>query len=138
MTFPRLALALAIVLPAAGLAHGAPAGGIDLEKEYSREYARCLSSGDAARGVTPAMAGCINAELVRQDRRLNVAYAAAMKTRGPKAKIALRDVQRRWIRDRDSECAANLTGGTIDRIEQPACHLAATTTRAVELERMAR
>ncbi|MEW5684692.1 MAG: lysozyme inhibitor LprI family protein [Pseudomonadota bacterium] len=134
---PRVRPVLALVI-ATSLAHGASAAEINVEREYSADYARCLASDDAARGVTPAMAGCINEELARQDRRLNTAYAAAMKARGPKGRAALRAVQRRWIRDRDAECAANLTGGTIDRIEQPACHLSLTTERAVELERMAR
>jgi uncharacterized protein YecT (DUF1311 family) len=127
-----LALVLALTAPAALAAEP------DLEREYSPQYTQCLNSGDAAKGVTVAMATCINEELTKQDRRLNVAYAAAMKARGPKAKTALRNVQRRWIRNRDKECSSNLTGGTIDMIERAGCHLELTTKRALELEHMTR
>ncbi len=125
-------------LAAALLALPAAASSIDVEKEYSATYTRCLRTGDAARGVTPAMAGCINAELARQDKRLNAAYAGAMARLTPKARTDLRAVQRAWIKSRDAECDANLTGGTIDFIERPGCHLNLTIERAVELERMAR
>ena len=133
MNILHLSLALAV-----GLATHAAAAQTDVEGEYSAQYALCLNSGDAAKGVTPAMANCIHQELNRQDRRLNVAYAAAMKRRGSKGRAALRDVQRRWIRQRDADCAKTLTGGTIDRLNQPGCHLSMTTRRAVELERMGR
>lgn len=133
MTLFALALAAALLAPPA-----AAASSIDVEKEYSATYTRCLRTGDAARGVTPAMAGCINAELARQDKRLNTAYAGAMARLSPKAKTNLRTVQRAWIKTRDAECSANLTGGTIDFIERPSCHLNLTIERAVELERMGR
>lgn len=129
-------LGLAFLVGASG--SPAIAGERDQEREYSPRYAECLNEGDAARGVTPAMAACVHEELDKQDQRLNAAYAAAMGQRGPKARAALRSIQRRWIRDRDAECAKTLTGGTIDRIEQPSCHLRLTVRRAVELERMAR
>lgn len=125
---------LALTLLAAALALPAAAQ-VDVEKEYSATYTRCLRTGDAARGVTPAMAACINAELARQDKRLNTAYARAMARLSPKAKTQLRTVQRAWIKTRDAECSANLTGGTIDFIERPSCHLNLTIERAVELER---
>ncbi|WP_374471377.1 lysozyme inhibitor LprI family protein, partial [Phenylobacterium sp.] len=109
---------------------------IDPESEYSPAYAACLDSGDAARGVTPAMAACVHEELSRQDARLNAAYQAAMAARDQPRREGLRAEQRAWIARRDSECREGLSGGTIDRIELPGCHLAMTTVRAVELERM--
>lgn len=131
-----VSLALAAVLAAGPLAaHAAP---IDPETEYSPAYARCLNSGDAAKGVTVAMATCTNLEWRKQDDRLNAAYKAAMANRSAKQKTSLRNTQRAWIRNRDAECAKNLTGGTIDMIERASCHLSLTTIRAVELERMAK
>lgn len=127
---------LAAVLIAAPLAaHAAP---IDPEKEYSPAYDRCLNSGDAAKGVTVAMATCINTEWQKQDDRLNAAYKAVMATRSAKQKTTLRNAQRAWIKHRDAECVKNLTGGTIDMLERGSCHLSMTTVRAVELERMAK
>ena len=111
---------------------------IDPEKEYSAQYARCLNTGDAAKGVTPAMVGCINQEYGRQDKRLNAAYRAAMTRLPAKSQEALRGEQRAWIKRRDSGCEENLSGGTIDMIERAECHLSMTAVRAVELERMAK
>lgn len=125
-----------VLLLAAALLASPAAAKVDVEKEYSATYSQCLKTGDAARGVTPAMAGCINAELARQDKRLNTAYAGAMARLPAPAKERLRTAQRAWIKSRDAECSANLTGGTIDFIERPSCHLNLTIERAVELERM--
>lgn len=111
---------------------------IDPEKEYSAQYARCLNAGDAAKGVTPAMVGCINQEYGRQDKRLNAAYQAAMTRLPARSQEALRAEQRAWIKRRDRGCEENLSGGTIDMIERAQCHLSMTTVRAVELERMAK
>ena len=56
MKLPALALAAALLaLPAA-------ASSIDVEKEYSATYTRCLRTGDAARGV-PACVQCHGAAL---------------------------------------------------------------------------
>lgn len=110
---------------------------IDPEKTYSATYNRCLETGDAAKGVTPAMAACINAELQRQDGLLNAAYKTAMGVRTASQKQTLRAAQRDWIKRRDSACSENLTGGTIDMIEVPGCHLSMTAVRTVELQRMA-
>jgi uncharacterized protein YecT (DUF1311 family) len=111
---------------------------IDPEKAYSPAYGRCMATGDAGRGVTPAMQICIGAEYERQDRLLNVAYKAAMAARSPAAQKALRQEQRGWIKRRDGECSENLTGGTIDLVEVPLCHLSMTAVRAIELKRMAK
>lgn len=129
---------LALAAALAGLPLVAHAADIDPEKEYSPALERCLNSGDAAKGVTVAMATCVNIELTRQDARLNRAYKAAMDRRSTAPKASLRNVQRAWIRQRDTECSENLTGGTIDMIERASCHLSMTTIRAVELERLVR
>lgn len=111
---------------------------IDPQKEYSPAYDRCLSSGDAIKGVTVAMAGCTNQELQKQDARLNRAYKAVMARRSKTEQAKLRTVQRAWIKRRDAECQEDLTGGTIDMLNIGGCHLSMTTVRAVELERMAK
>ena len=87
--------------------------------------------------MTVAMAACVNAELQRQDALLNAAYKTAMGARSTSQKQALRAAQRDWIKRRDSQCQENLTGGTIDMIEVPSCHLSMTAVRTVELQRMA-
>jgi len=128
-----LTLAAGLFLP---ISNSGAAQAIDAEKQYSPQYARCLNTGDAAKGVTPAMAGCVNAEYGKQDARLNAAYAAAMERLSPQARDALRTEQRAWIKRRDASCEEGLSGGTLDMIERPSCRMALTATRAVELERM--
>ncbi|WP_369059114.1 lysozyme inhibitor LprI family protein [Caulobacter sp. 73W] len=111
---------------------------IDAKARYSPALDACLKSGDAANGVSVAMATCFNYELTRQDARLNAAYKVAMAKRSAVAQKTLRAAQRAWIKRRDAECQENLTGGTIDMVERSSCHLELTTIRAVELERMGR
>jgi uncharacterized protein YecT (DUF1311 family) len=109
----------------------------EVEGQYAPGFNRCLQTGDAARGVTPAMAACVQAELKSQDDRLNAAYRAAMARRGPAEQARLRTEERAWIRQRDADCDAQATGGTIDRVEIPMCLLNETIRRRVVLQPMA-
>ena len=109
----------------------------ELEAQYSPTFNRCVETGDAARGVTPAMAACVQAELKEQDDRLNAAYRSAMAKRGPAEQARLRVEERAWIKQRDAECDAQATGGTIDRVEIPMCLLNETIRRRVILQPMA-
>jgi uncharacterized protein YecT (DUF1311 family) len=118
------------------------AGGPELTQEqiaeqYSPAYDTCLKTGDAAKGVTPAMAQCIADEIKVQDERLNAAYRSAMDKRDEAGKLALRDEERAWIKARDAKCDALAQGGSIDRIEIPSCVLSETVRRRVKLQPMA-
>ncbi|MFV0625398.1 lysozyme inhibitor LprI family protein [Sphingomonas sp. ac-8] len=108
-----------------------------VEAQYSPAFDRCLNTGDAAKGVTPAMAACVQAELQVQDDRLNAAYKSAMDKRGPAEQARLRTEERAWIQRRDAECQKQATGGTLDRIEIPMCLLQETIRRRVVLQPMA-
>lgn len=105
-----------------------------IDAEHSLEMDNCLGGGDAARGVTPAMADCINAELKMQDARLNAAYETAMARLDSASQSRLRNEERAWIRQRDERCAASATGGTIDQIAIPGCLLNETIRRRLALE----
>ncbi|WP_454762155.1 lysozyme inhibitor LprI family protein [Caulobacter segnis] len=130
-----LTLAAWLILPVSGHSAGQVA---DVEKQYSPEYARCLRTGEAAKGVSVAMAACVNAEYSKQDQRLNAAYAAAMAKRSPQAREALRVEQRAWIKRRDASCEESLSGGTIDMVERPSCRMEMTVRRTLEFEGAAR
>lgn len=96
-----------------------------------------MSSGEAAQGVTVAMADCASAEIEVQDARLNAAYQQVMRglEEGPRQK--LRDAQRAWIKFRDTKCAAESQGGgTMDMLNGGSCILEATARRATELQAM--
>lgn len=108
-----------------------------IQEQYSPAYATCLETGDAAKGVTPAMAQCIADEIKVQDERLNAAYRSAMDKRDEAGKTALRDEERAWIKARDAKCNALAQGGSIDRIEIPSCTLSETVRRRVKLQPMA-
>lgn len=126
-------------MPPPSASAGAPAAALvvtraQIAAERSAQLETCLASGDAARGATPAMAACIEAELQAQDARLNAAYRAAMERLEPAGQNRLRAEERAWIRQRDAGCREQATGGTIDRIQIPSCVLDETIRRRLVLE----
>jgi len=108
-----------------------------IDAEKSAELSRCLATGDAARGVSVAMGGCVAAELQAQDGRLNTAYRVAMDRLDEAGKARLRAGELVWMRKRDEGCAEEATGGTIDMVDIPGCLLDETISRRLVLEAMA-
>ncbi|MGR6330240.1 lysozyme inhibitor LprI family protein [Sphingomonas sp. XXL09] len=103
----------------------------------SPQLDRCLNSGEAARGVTPAMAACFGADYRRADARLNATYRATLRRLPPARQAALRQAQRGWIARRDAACPLQ-TGdgvGTIERLNHPACLTRETDRRTAWLAR---
>lgn len=102
------------------------------EDGYSEAYITCMSESD---GVTVSMLDCISSEFKQQDARLNQNYKAATQALMPAQQTHLRDAQRFWIKFRDTDCAllGNLTGGTIDGLNQASCFLDMTKKRADDL-----
>lgn len=119
---------------AAPAAPGQTASG---ETARSPAYETCMASGDAAKGVTSAMADCVLAELKIEDARLNAAYRKVIAGLGEEAEANLRQTQRAWIAERDRVCQEKAAGGSIDRINIPACVLDVTIARTRQLEAMA-
>ena len=114
--------ALALVAAAAA----APAMAQDspnLSAKFMTCYARAGSS-IVQRGV------CSQAEVGKQDDRLNKAYQQVMgqMSHDPAAKAALRTQERAWIKERDYSCKIN--SETID----DGCVVMKTASRADELE----
>ena len=103
------------------------------EERTSKSYAACL---DKAGGVTFAMQDCISEELERQDRRLNGAYEALMRSVPEKRRAQLRDAQRKWIAFRDANCEFyyDPQGGSAARLASNECVVTLTADRAHELE----
>jgi uncharacterized protein YecT (DUF1311 family) len=96
-----------------------------------------MSSGEAAQGVTVAMADCTSAEIEVQDAKLNAAYQQVMRGLEEGSRQKLRDAQRAWIKFRDTKCAAEAnSGGTMDILNSGGCILDATVRRTIELEAM--
>lgn len=110
----------------------------DSEPKYSATYNSCMNTGEAADGVTAAMADCNSAELAAQDARLNASYKAAMAVRDAAGKAQIRDAQRVWIKMRDAKCKEGLEGGTMDILTEGGCHLRLTADQADALSKMAK
>lgn len=120
------------------MAAAAPQTDAEVEKRYSAAFNTCIGTGDAARGVTPAMAECMGAELDRQDARLNQAYKMVMGRSPQKRKTALRTSQRKWIKTRDATCQQAYDaagGGTASGLEKLGCLTSETIKRTIFLER---
>ena len=98
--------------------------------------ARAQAGLDQDCGVsTPEMVECFNAKAAEWDKRLNVAYAKALKAAGTKQREALRSAQRLWLQYRDANCLYYSLGeGSIARVDAAACMLRMTKSRALELE----
>ncbi|MCD9030244.1 lysozyme inhibitor LprI family protein [Luteimonas sp. Y-2-2-4F] len=94
-------------------------------------FKSCL---DASGGVTPSMQDCIDEEYGFQDDRLNAAYKALMDRTAPSGRDALRDEQRRWIKERDTACSPGERPGQGQILEAGNCEVNATANRALVLE----
>ena len=120
------------------LALAAPAAQAQGRRPPPSPMERC----DRAGGPNIEIMSCIADYADQEDARLNRAYKAAMaRLRTPREKIALRDVQRAWIKDRDAECQSYLDEAQYGRgggIEAQRCVYDWTRDRADELERHGR
>jgi uncharacterized protein YecT (DUF1311 family) len=120
---------LALCFASAAYAGSSKAG--DDAATTRASYDSCLKE---AAGVVPAMQDCIDTEYAFQDKRLNKAYQARMATLGKDEQVSLRLVQRKWIADRDKQCAPDDAPGQGQRLETNDCSLEMTAKRAAELE----
>lgn len=103
-------------------------------QKYSAAFDACMASGEAAEGVTYAMAECLEAELLVQDQALNGAYKATISALEEDQRDRLRAAQRAWVQYRDLKCASEASsGGTADRLNGPGCLIGATMERTAEL-----
>jgi len=134
-TFAGLVLAALLISPCFAQR---PATDAEIQARYTAGYDRCLNTGEAAQGVTPAMRQCNADELAIQDARLNEAYRMAMQRLSPQRRSALRASERSWITTRDRKCRAEAErggGGTMTPVLLGGCLLAETIARTIWLER---
>ena len=116
---------------------GRPAAtdGTDVRSRYTRAYNNCPGF---KHGVTPDMLDCISAEYDIQDKRLNTAFAAAMRALSPTGKENLREAQRAWIAYRDAWCGIDYDGGQAGHVASNECMLDETIRQTIKLEELAR
>lgn len=131
---------ITMALIAAGAALTAPASaatGQQVKAHYTPIFNRCISTGDAERGVASAIITCISDEYHRQDARLNRIYKTAMGRLGSSGKTTLRTTQRQWLRDTEARCTREMeeaAGGTLINIVYSDCKLTETIKRTIWLE----
>ncbi len=119
------------------LACAAPAAASAQAPAFSPDLDRCLNAPSGR--TTAGQIGCVDAELKRQDARLDQAYRGAMGRLNTRQQGKLRAAQRAWIAFRDADCAARQdeAWGTLSRVEAAFCVLEKTARRADELEAFA-
>ena len=126
----QITLAFAAALPLAASAQES--------SNLSQKFGACMDKSD---GVTVNMMDCIDAEIKRQDVRLNKAYKTLMAAMTaadstPERKKQLQAAQRAWIKFRDLNCDFyhDPDGGTIAGVNANSCMMQMTADRAKELE----
>ncbi len=103
----------------------------------SGEHEHCMNSGDAAKGVTPAMLDCAQTEYERQDGMLNDTYKHLLAGQDDNGRTQMRDEQRKWIKRRDAACNAEAdaeAGGTLAPVTRAECLAKYTAKRTAALQ----
>jgi uncharacterized protein YecT (DUF1311 family) len=86
-------------------------------------------------GSTAEIVDCLKGHTAEADKRLNIAFEAAIKASTPKQVEQLRVAERLWIQFRDADCLFfDLGEGTVASITAGQCMLSLTEARTRELE----
>ncbi|MGL5839057.1 MAG: lysozyme inhibitor LprI family protein [Sphingorhabdus sp.] len=107
-----------------------------IKMRYTKTYTACLESREGM--STYGMQNCAETEYDRQDARLNQAYKMVMARQNAAGKTKLRDLQRRWIKNRDAICTeerAEWEGGTGAHFAWKSCMINETIRRIIYLEK---
>jgi len=88
--------------------------------------------------TTTGIASCLEEELVREDKKLNIAYKKAKATIQPFRVSELKKVQLAWIDYRDVKCNFfnHKESGQTGSLEEQKCRIKATILRTNELENL--
>ena len=119
---------------ATALVTGAATSADTASPRYSPALQQCLE--DRPASTTPGQVACVEAEVLRQDARLNRAYRSAMARLAPPQQARLRTARRAWIGFRDADCAtrSDPAWGTLSQVDAAFCRLELTAERADHLE----
>lgn len=106
---------------------------VSAHDSLSKEFSQCM---EHSGGTTVTMLDCIKVETAKQDLRLNNAYKELSSTLSEERLIALRDVQRAWIKYRDLSCGFynDPNAGTLAVVRANDCYMSETARRADKLE----
>jgi uncharacterized protein YecT (DUF1311 family) len=134
------AIGLAVVIAAIATTAVAAPGTAkvdDIRSRYTKAYNDCPGFKS---GVTPEMLDCISAEYDIQDKRLNTAFAGAMRGLSPHRQASLRAAQRTWIAYRDAWCGViyDNDSGQAEHVASNQCMLDETIRQTIKLDELAR
>ncbi len=109
-----------------------------VEARYTKAYKTCMTTGDAAKGIQPAMNGCAGLEAERQDKVLNATYARVMSRLNKAAQAKLRISERAWIKKSNKTCIeeeAEYKGGSMAPLIWYTCLTNQRIERTIWLEK---
>ena len=117
-------------------AFAAPAWAKSPQERSYPEMDKCFEQPEAKSGVTAAMLACTNAEIDRQEARMNDALAKLI-AKHPKKAAQLKEEQANWQRKmkRATDKEYGRTGGTMDLLNGSGLALDMITRRAEVLEK---
>lgn len=104
-----------------------------IERRYTPDWASCQKRAQREAENT----ACFEAEFIRQDAALNRAWKAALRSVPPSEHAALREAQRKWIREREPFCrkvSDSFAGGSIVPVVYADCRVEQTIRRTIWLE----
>ncbi len=106
----------------------------NFRKYYSDEFFSCIDNV----GAPGIVAMCMDRELKRQDRKLNLAYRKLMQCLPEERRDELKSIQRLWIKYRDKKCSFyyHKNSGSGGLADMGQCQLDETIRRTIELEEL--
>lgn len=102
--------------------------------QFSEAFNQCM---DAAEYVNADMNNCYDADIERQEKRLNVNYQNYLSGLNDKVRYNFVKAQRSWIKYRDDNCdalASQEAGGTLAALTGRSCYLQMTRDRANDFQ----
>lgn len=103
------------------------------ESKFTKQFSICM---DNSRGTTSEMLDCMGIETKYQDTRLNKAYKEVMVTLTAECKSQLQQVQRAWIKYRDTNCNfyADSNADSLATLNSANCFMEITASRVALLQ----
>jgi len=125
-------LSLVILLCFGASSLWASAEVVPIEVLYSKTYEKCMRD---AMNEYDALT-CTEHEITRADKKLNIAYKEAMKRVAPFRRNDLRNVERQWMKYRDTKCnfLYHKESGSAGLGAAAECKLNETIKRSIELQ----
>jgi len=106
---------------------------VEKNQSFSKDFYKCEKLKGA---TTTGISSCLEEELKREDKKLNIAYKKAKATIQPFRINSLKKVQLAWIKYRNVKCNFfnHKESGTSGSLDEQECRIKETIVRTKELE----